>query len=230
MLPRILALILLAMNVGVAAWWLMRPLPPTPPLAESRDPETPSLSLLIEREAESAGEADGAAGLPTLDAVEPGLCYALGPFLTQIDLRRVLRSLTPVVRRIQFRETREVIRRGYRVFMPSPGDREQALAMARRLNQAGVSDYYVVTAGDEQNTISLGLYREQDNALTRQSQIAELGFQAEIEPRHEELAKFWIDIEVPKDVDWRPRMGGYAGVAAEETRCPGGPETASAAP
>ena len=230
MLPRILALILLALNVGVAAWWLIRPLPQAPALAESHDPDTPSLKLLIEREADDSSEADAVAGLPALDPVEPGLCYSLGPFLTQIDLRRVLRSLTPVVRRIQFRETREVIRRGYRVFMPSPGDREQALAMARKLNQAGVSDYYVVTAGDEQNTISLGLYREQNNALTRQAQIAGLGFQADIEPRQEELAKFWIDLEVPEGVDWRPRMGGYAGVAAEEVGCPATAKSETSAP
>ncbi|MBD8527944.1 SPOR domain-containing protein [Pseudomarimonas arenosa] len=218
MLPRILALILLAMNVGVAAWWLIRPLPPAPALPEARDPETPSLTLLLEREAENAG--DEGMGIPPMAVAEPGVCYEIGPFLTQIDLRRVLRALTPAVNRIQFRQTNEVIRRGYRVFLPSTGDREQALALARRLSQSGVSDYYVVTAGEEQNTISLGLYREQSNASTRQAQIQALGFAAEIEPRQEELAKFWIDMEVAPGVDWRPRMGGYAGVAADEVDCP----------
>lgn len=217
MLPRILALILLAMNVGVAAWWIIRPLPPEPPLPAATEAETPRLVLLMEQEAEGASEDEG--GVPSLAPAEPGLCYKVGPFLTQIDLRRVLRALTPAVSRIQFRETREVIRRGYRVFLPSPGDREQALAMARRLSAADVSDYYVVTAGDEQNTISLGLYREQSNALTRQAQIQALGFEAKIEPRQEEISKFWIDMEVPKQVDWRPRMGGYAGVEAEQVGC-----------
>lgn len=219
MLPRILALILLAMNVGVLAWWLIRPLPPASPLPPATKPDVLGLTLLLEREAENAVDHEGG-GIPALSAIQPGLCHSIGPFLTQIDLRRVLRALTPAVTRIQFRETSEVIRRGYRVFLPSPGDREQALALARRLSQSDVSDYYVVTAGDEQNTISLGLYREQTNALARQSQILALGFAAEVEPRQEEVSKFWIDIEAPADVDWRPRMGGYAGVAAEAIDCP----------
>lgn len=225
MLPRVLVLLLLVMNVAVASWWALRPLPPPLPPPASSEADIPPLRLLSESDP-ALVDADAGAEAAALSALDLGppvadrQCLQLGPFLTQIDLRRAMNALAPLASRIQFRETREVIRRGFRVFVPSPGSREAALALARRLSRRGITDYYVVTAGDEQNTIALGLFREEANAQTRRQQVLELGFGAEIEPRNEELPQFWIDIDLPIDSDWRAELGGYAGVGSQAIACP----------
>ena len=223
MLVRVLLLVLLAMNLGVAAWWWLRAPPVEAPMAAA-DPGVPSLALLSEREADEAGrdtpdEAEVAGPPEPLPAPLARECLALGPWLTQVDLRRAMNVLTPIAARIQYRETREVIRRGYRVFLPSPGSREAALGLARQLSARGLSDYYVVTAGEAQNSVSLGLYRDENNARTRLDQVRAQGFDAQLEPRNDELPKYWIDVDLPQGAGWRELLGRQGEVGSQPIPC-----------
>jgi hypothetical protein len=220
MLPRILVILLLAMNIGVAVWWSLRP-DYEPRRHAATEPAVPTLELLSELDI-AASEAELAEApqpiAPTVDAV----CQRLGPFLTQADLRRAVGALTPAVQRIQFRETRALARRGYWVYMPPQANREAALATARELASRGLRDYYVVTAGDRQNTISLGLFRELANARQRQSDVQAMGFSAELGERTEDIPQYWIDIAADNGFDWRARLGGYAGVESSVIDCEAG--------
>lgn len=223
MLVRVLLLVLLAMNLGVAAWWWLRAPPVAAPVVAA-DPGVPSLTLLSEREAAEAGgdtpdEAEVAGPPEPLADASTRECLALGPWLTQVDLRRAMNVLTPIAARIQYRETREVIRRGYRVFLPSPGSREAALGLARQLSARGLSDYYVVTAGEAQNSVSLGLYRDENNARTRLDQVRAQGFDAQLEPRNDELPKYWIDVDLPQGASWRELLGRHGEVGSTPIPC-----------
>lgn len=221
MLSRILVLVLLVMNLGVGLWWWLRPQPPPVEVAAT-DPDVPALQLLSERALASNAPPDEAepVGPPQpLAAPEQRDCLQLGPWVTQVDVRRALNVLTPVVNRVQLRETREVIRRGYRVFLASPGSREQALAVARQLSARGLTDYYVVTAGDDQNSISLGLFRDENNANTRLRQVRAQGFDAQLEPRNDELPQYWLDIDVNREVDWRALLGRQGDINASSIPC-----------
>jgi len=216
---RLLVLLLLAMNIGVALWWSLRPSPVVAPPLPS-DEDVPALQLLSEIEQRSADPVAEMVGPPEPDSSADGrICLELGPFLTQVDLRRAGTALTPAAHRIQFRETSTMIRRGFRVFIADPGTREAALATARALQSRGVRDYYVVTAGAEQNSVSLGLYRDENNARRRLQEISALGFDVELEARNEEVPQFWIDLEVPAELDWRGALGGYSGVGSREIPC-----------
>lgn len=222
MLPRALLVSLLLMNLGVAAWWSLRTLPPeTRPTAVEAG-ITP-LRLLSEAEAPDTGpiSADAeAVGQPVPDgvAIEQN-CLQIGPFLTQADLRRVMNALSPSASRIQFRESRVLANRGFWVFLPAQGTREAALAAARELSAQGLRDYYVVTAGDQQNTISLGLFRDRGNAETRRREVQELGFSPELQERTEEIPNYWIELAAAPGLDWRASLGGYAGVESRPLPC-----------
>lgn len=222
MLLRALVVLLLVMNAGVALWWALQPTPVPPETLPATDSAVPALVLLSERDLPEAPEPPEAefVGPPDPEDLPPlRQCLEVGPFLTQLDLRRATRALTPVANKLQFREARAVIRRGYRVFLPSLGSRDAALARARELAAKGLRDYYVVTAGDEQNTISLGLYRDETNARKRQTEVRALGIEASLEPRNEELPQFWLDLDVPPGLDWRAHLGGYSGVGSREIPC-----------
>ena len=112
-----------------------------------------------------------------------------------------------------------VIRRGYRVFLPSPGSREAALGLARQLSARGLSDYYVVTAGEAQNSVSLGLYRDENNARARLDQVRAQGFDAQLEPRNDELPKYWIDVDLPRGAGWRELLGRQGEVGSTPIPC-----------
>lgn len=221
MLSRIVVLLLLVMNLGVGLWWWLRPLPPER-VVVAVDPGMPALKLLSEQALASGAPPDEAeaVGPPKpVAAPEARDCLQLGPWVTQVDLRRAMNVLTPVANRIQFRETREIIRRGYRIFLPSPGSREQALGIARELSARGLTDYYVVTAGNDQNSISLGLFRDENNANARLRQVRAQGFDAQLEPRNDELPQYWIDIDVDQGVDWRALLGRQRDIGAQPIAC-----------
>jgi len=219
MFPRFLFLFLLALNIGGACWIAFAPPAPAAPLPVG-DPSVARLVLLSERDgaAHAAAAGNSARGTPisTDDA-----CVSIGPFATQSDMRAALRALTPLSRRIQFRDARATQSRGYWVFLAAMKTREEALGIARALSSKGVRDYYVVTAGDQQNTVSLGLFREQANAERRRAEIAAMGFAPEMVQRTEELPVYWIDYATTraKPIDWRPRTANASDLREQAIEC-----------
>ncbi|WP_257389078.1 SPOR domain-containing protein [Tahibacter caeni] len=219
MFLRVLFLLLLAMNVGVGSWLYF-----APKTAEHEVPATDygitRLELLAERERPGdAASAELAEAPAASDA--PEQCRSIGPFATQADVRAALNKLTPSVRRIQFREARTTQPRGYWVFVPAMASREQALGVARQLSAKGVRDYYVVTAGDQQNTISLGLFREQANAERRRAEIAGLGFSPQMLQRTEDLPVYWIDFseDPQRPVAWRAQLPDLIDLKEQSVNC-----------
>jgi hypothetical protein len=203
MLLRSLVLLLVCMNLGVTAWWLLhaeaqaRALP-------ANEPGIASLTLYAESDRSQLPEPTtvAAQALPA-DAV----CQSLGPFETPASLRKAMDALLPKVARIQFREVQAMELRGYRVFLPAAANREQAVATGRALASKGVADYYVVTAGDQTNTVSLGIFRELENATKRRDEVVKLGYNAVVEPRTEPVKQWWIDLAAAPGFEWKSALG-----------------------
>ena len=215
MFVRALVLLLLVCNLAVALWWWLRPLP-EPPLPPATEAGVEPLRLLSEVEGGSSAEL---AAAPERSSASGEQCLEVGPFLTRTDLRRAFNALVPVALRIQYREATVQSDRGWWVFLPAPATREQALDAARALSARGLRDYYVVTAGENANTISLGLFRERENAEQRLAEVRAQGFAADLAPRVEAVQQYWIGIAIPPDTDWRARLGGYTGVEARTIGC-----------
>ena len=148
-------------------------------------------------------------------------CRRFGPFPTQADARAAMTALTPLTKRIRVREEHATQTRGYWVYLPAMPTREQALATARALAAKSVHDYYVVTAGDQQNTISLGLFRDQGNAERRRAEIAALGFSPKVNTRTEDLPVYWLDFALAgaEPPDLASRVAGAHEAHLEATRC-----------
>ena len=203
MLLRSLVLLLVCMNLGVASWWLFhaeaqaRPLP-------ANEPGIASLTLYAESDRTQlpVPSTTASTALPA-DAI----CQSLGPFETPAALRKAMDALLPKVERIQFREVQAMELRGYRVFLPAAADRAQAVATARSLSAKGVADYYVVTAGDQANTVSLGIFRELENATKRRDDVVKLGYNAVVEPRTEPVKQWWIDLAAAPGFTWQSVLG-----------------------
>ena len=213
MLARILFLLLLTMNLAAGAWWYSRARAPEP-VPPSAATSAPTLVLLSERDNDAMSQAALAAdavAAPIDPNAPPAVCSTLGPFENEADLRIGMELLTPQVTRIQFQESSNVTTRGYWVYLPALDSRDAALKSARQLNAAGVRDYYVVTAGDHENTVSLGLFRDRDNAARRQGQIAALGFPARLEERTEVERVWWIEFQ--RDSAEAPSYGELRGAA-----------------
>ena len=192
---RLLLLLLIALNVGVAGWLAFGRAPhPTPPLT---DPGVPELKLLSPQ--------PSASDFPAAHAIRAsGKCLRLGPFTTQSGMHQAFNALLPRVPQIQFHHDDVTRSTGWWVYLPAFSTQEEALATARSLADKGVRDYYVITAGDRQNTVSLGLFHNEENARHRFARIAKLGFKPKLTQRTETLPEYWVDIALPAKpgFDW----------------------------
>jgi len=217
MLLRSLVLLLACMNLGAAAWWAAHREPAPRPLP-ANEPDIASLTLLSESDdARLQADANVPASTPA-PLPEDAVCQSLGPFESAKALRTAMDALLPKVERIQYREVQAMALHGYRVYLPASADRAQALEAARLLAKRGIADYYVVTAGDQENTVSLGIFRELDNATKRRDAVAALGFNAVVEPRTEPVRQWWIDLAAAPGFDWRGAVSG-AGLKAVAAPC-----------
>lgn len=215
MFPRFLFLLLLALTLGGAGWIVFAPAveDEAEPLVEAG---VARLVLLSERE----GVVRQGDATPAKNAADD-VCTSIGPFATQSDMRAAMQALTPQTRRIQFRNARATQSRGFWVYLPAGKTREEALGVARTLSAKGVRDYYVVTAGEQQNTVSLGLFREQANAERRRAEITAMGFAPELIQRTEELPVYWIDVAAApgRKLEWRARVAAGGDLREQPAAC-----------
>ena len=131
-------------------------------------------------------------------------CYTIGPLPTLLAQQRAEDRLSPFVSSLRLRQTNADHDRGWWVYLPA-NNRSEALQLTRELAEADVEDYYVVAGGQMENSVSVGLYENIDNARRRQSRIRALGFNAQLEVRREIVPQFWVDyqVEAGEDPPWR---------------------------
>ncbi len=215
MILRLLFVALSALNIAVAAWvWLGQPY-----AARARpatDPGVPELQLLTDLPA-AASSVVLTAGTDSTTTYQR--CLALGPFPSPQDLRRTRQALARVALRMRFRQEQVAQPSVWWVYLPPGATRTQALATARQLDTRHIVDYFVVSAGEQPNAISLGVFRDADNARRRRDAIIAAGFPARMTERVRTGPQYWLDIVLPagKPLDLA-RLGADA-VRSHTTGC-----------
>ncbi len=244
MFLRLLFVLLIALNIAVGAWLVLGQDDVSVPSVA--DPGVPVLHLLTERpdlvaaapaQEASAGVAPdssaavaAAASSPAADrmratsgnlpAAASYQCLALGPFPSLQALRSARERLAQETARSRSRQEQSQQSRGWWVYLPAQASRAQALAVAQRLADAHVSDYFVVSSGDQPNTISLGLFKDPANARKRREELVAAGFPAQMTERVETVPEYWLDVVVPDagSATWRQRVRELA-VGSHSTGC-----------
>jgi hypothetical protein len=213
MLPRALLVLLVVLNLGVAAWWLARPAATRPPLPAV--PEgVPRLQLV--------GEAGQAPPAPVTAA--PAVCLRLGPYADPADLQRArlhLQSLA--IDATVVREAREAAAR-WRVMLPPPAGEEDAGALAQRIAAAGFDDAHVVEQGMEAGSIALGVFTGDAAARTRRDALRAAGFDARLYPDGGDAQWLLVSLDPAQaqDLDERHLRAGLGALRAEPVPCEAG--------
>ena len=221
MFLRLLFVLLSALNIAVGAWLLLGQ-----PYARGGSPGDPGVAeLRLLSELPEPGPAATAATPATPAAATPSRnlsysCLALGPFATPQDLRNARQALATLATRMRSRQEQSSQTRGWWVYLPAAGSRAQALQEARQLDQHHISDYFVVSSGDQPNTISLGLFKDPANARKRRDDIVAAGFPARMSERSENVPEYWLDLVVAdaSHFDWHSRIHAD-GIGSHSTGC-----------
>lgn len=205
MLIRALIVLLVVLNLGVAAWWISRPAARLPAL-----PEQPAgvarLQLLSESGATAkatppapvpvtASASTEATPAAVVAAVAATQCFSIGPFDSDAAATTATTRVATQATRVRSREVPGQQASGYNVLLPPLPDREAAQALAQRIGAAGFDDYLVVNGGAQANGIALGRYGSREGAERRQSALKAAGFDAQVQAiGNEGPRQWWLDI------------------------------------
>jgi cell division protein FtsN len=189
MLARALIVVLAALNLGVAAWWLLRSTPPAPPLPVST---LGGVELELLPPAEATAAAMDAPAAPA-DAAASATCLRLGPFADRDAAQVAQAGLGPLLQDASFDEEAGEAA-GYRVLLPPAADRAQARAMAERIAAAGFLDLVILNQGANANAIALGAFRNRESADRHATALRGAGFPVEVRAQGATGAsRWWLD-------------------------------------
>ena len=233
MLIRALIVLLIVLNLGVAAWWISRPdpLPPALPaqpagvarlqlLSESGKTATVLTQAPVSAPAAPAPAVAAPAAVAVAEPVTPAQCFSVGPFADQAAARSAAARLGSQASRSNPREIPGKAAQGYNVVLPPQADRETAQALAQRIGAAGFDDYLVVNSGAQTNGIALGRYRSREGAERRQSALRTAGFDAQLQPiGNEGAAQWWLDVATTAGVTASGLQSGTGAVQSRSLDC-----------
>ena len=187
MMYRALLVMLVAINVGVVAWWALRK-PPAQEAPIEMPADVPRLQLLEEVPAARRPKSVAARA-----PVAPTQCMSFGPFANPAALRRAHELLVPRVVIARVREVPLGKPTGWRVYIPALASKDAAQAMADRILAAGLDDLFVMPSGPDRNGIALGRFGNEEAARRRLAQLEAAGFTAQVAPLGDVAVEGWID-------------------------------------
>lgn len=199
MLTRASIVLLLVLNLGVAAWWALRPAPRVP-AADAALAHVPKLQLASERPspptvAATPPPSPATRATPmeaaTKDAMQQ--CYRFGPF---VDIASADAAAAKLRTSVQRATSRTIASGGkdWSVWLPPMADVAAAKAKSLEIAGAGIKDYYIVANGEQANAIMLGRYGSEDNARRRIAELRGKGVEAQVRPPQDAVPQSWVDV------------------------------------
>ncbi|CAM0121718.1 SPOR domain-containing protein [Stenotrophomonas geniculata] len=111
-------------------------------------------------------------------AAEPARCVALGPFADRAAATSAQGKAGNVISQVRLREQPAASGSArFRVMLPAAANRDEAQATVKRIVAAGLSDYYIISQGEDINAVALGQYRNREGAERRMAAVQAAGFQ-----------------------------------------------------
>jgi len=195
MLIRALIVLLLVLNLGVAAWWLTRaPSPPEPATPPSTVPQ-----LQLVDAGDPAPLDTGASVTQPTPSTAPELCASFGPFASTDAAADARQRVLALSARVRVRETAAGPYRGWKVWLPPYPSADAVEAVAARVAAAGFKDRFVVREGRDANSLALGRFASEAPARQHAATLVAAGFPARAEPIGSGRVEHWLDVAAHPD-------------------------------
>lgn len=179
-------------------------------------------------------------GFPSLSAARPGVpllrlaktpdplaatpdpgraCYRLGPFQREAEAARRLEAFRAAGMTVELRPERVRLPVSYWVVLPT-GEAGTGPPI-RRLQEAGLTDYFVILDGPRQGDLSLGLFSGKGRAARHLDRIRSLGLDPVLVVRFQGQLQYWLDLAAPTDADPGVLPLPLEGMSLQRCPCPG---------
>lgn len=215
---RALAIVLLVVNVLAFAWQYhghveMRTREVLAHRQAPKPAEGPPLQLLSELDELPPLKAPEAAPAPSAvksdvraDVAAADACLDVGPFETAAARDAVATWLASYVASSHTRSEWLRTRRFFWVYLEPTDSKESARRNVAELAERGVKDYMLISRGDLENAISLGLFRSQDSVNRRLAELGEKGYKPVVVPRFETSERFFVSVQLAASATTVPEL------------------------
>ena len=167
------------------------PLPEIEPVQDN-SPEDGLGNLQLSEEPDDAAAESEAVPAALADVIS---CVRLGPFESESQMASLRAELQNSFNRVQPRETKSIVDKGFWVLLPPYPTRAEAEKTVDQLSEAGVGDTYIVPNGESANAVSLGIYARRERAEQRRGEINARvpGLNIVVELQTEIQSQYWLD-------------------------------------
>lgn len=174
--------------------------------------------LSVSADSGQPGAATAAAASSETDVQKT--CYTIGPVFDESEALTMRSNIVTGQRRVFMRRVTSEQILNYRVLMPAQASAQAAQDLAGRLQAKGIDGVGVIAEGENQNTVSLGVYSGIDNARQRWQAIRAQGFVPLLRVDKEMAEATWFDVELPVNdqPDW-VKSGEYLAVPVKQKSC-----------
>lgn len=225
MLTRALIVLLIVLNLGVAAWWALRPAPHV--AADNALAGVPQLQLASERPSPPAVRAvvappSPATPTPAADIAkkeDAPQCFRFGPFADAAAAEAAAATLRGSVRKATARSVTSG-GKDWTVWLPPLADKAAAEAKSQEIANAGVKDYYVVAQGAQANAIMLGRYGSEANAQRRIAELRGKGIEAQVQAPTDAVSQSWVDIVAAPGFGFAAAQARIGAAGVKPLDCP----------
>ena len=124
------------------------------------------------------------------------VCYSLGPFEGQAQVRSISAKLSDLGAIANDRSEKLRVPIGYWVYLPKYESWNEARRKVMELEEKGLKDIFIMGRGRMKNAVSLGLYKEEKGANDRMKLVRDLGVEPKLETQYTVDERYWIDIDI----------------------------------
>jgi hypothetical protein len=122
-------------------------------------------------------------------------CFTLGPFHDIEDMYELRVRLEEISLSTYDRQTQALVEKGYWVFLPPYESLLKANEILFALQALGLKDIGVIYEGEHKNSISLGYFLRQENALRRKQALQAKGYKPMMRVQRQAESRYWLDYE-----------------------------------
>ena len=156
----------------------------------------------IKAEAQMKDKSKGEADDTGLKAPEVPQCFSLGPFKKNEMAKKILADIDAMGLQSVIRDTTEKQKIRFWVYLPPYPSRQKAVDAAEKLATLGIDEYFIISDGNSDNAISLGIFKKKSDSDRRIKEINALGYTPKVDVSSKEVSVFWVDTQTTKEVDW----------------------------
>jgi hypothetical protein len=153
------------------------------------------------------------------------LCWAVGPYPVELDAKHLYARMLAMDIPAKVKTQSVVIKEEFWVYLPPMANRKQAMRKLNELQKRKV-DSFVITEGELENGISLGLFGKQESVDRLLAKLKEKNITASVKPLKRTRNQYWVmapvNAQYPMDDKTRNRLMEGRDTSWLQIRCDSG--------